>query len=58
MSSPDYEDSGPPSDRERADQWRRTLYQKLEAVHAAINEVKVCLYVLIGLAVVALWRHW
>jgi len=58
MSTPDYDDSGPPSDRELADQWRRTIYAKLDTVHSAINELRALLYVLIGMGAVALWKLW
>ena len=58
MTTAEYEESGPPSDRERTDEWRRTLYSKLDAVHAAINQFKMALYILIALGVVGLWKAW
>ena len=58
MGTPDFAETGPPSDREREDQWRRDLYEKLDRLLSAVNSIRTGLYALVTLAVVALLRFW
>lgn len=38
------------------DEWGRTLYSKLEALHGSVNALKIALYVLIVLVAVVLFK--
>jgi hypothetical protein len=58
MSNVDFEDSSPPSDRERTEEWRRTLFSKVDANHSVLRNILTCLYALVALAAVALLRFW
>lgn len=58
MDTPDFAETGPPSDREREDQWRRNLYGKLDSISTAVSSIRTCLYALVTLAVVALFHFW
>ena len=58
MNEPDNEDTGPPSDRERREEWRRTLYSKLDAVHSTLKGIQTTLYALFALVAMAVLRHW
>ena len=33
---PDFDDSGPPSDRELTDQYRRTMYEKVDQIQHTV----------------------
>ena len=58
MSTADYEDTAPPSDRERTEEWRRTLYSKVDSLHTTLTGIRSCLYALVAIAAVALLRFW
>jgi len=58
MNEPDFDDTGPPSDRERTEEWRRTLYTKLDAVHVLLKGIQAALYALVAIVALAVVRHW
>jgi hypothetical protein len=44
-----FDDSGPPSDREREDQWRQTLFAELREHGKKLGRIEATLYLLVML---------
>ena len=58
MNEPEFDDTGSPSDRERTEEWRRTLYAKIDAIHILFKGIQTALYALVAIVAVAVVTHW
>ena len=42
-----FDDSDPPSDRQREDEYRHTMYGKLDAIHATVESFRWPLFIMV-----------
>lgn len=53
-----YEETGPRSDRELTDEWRRTMYSESKAIHATLRSFGWGIVWIVVLLALILWRLW